>query len=57
MVAIGGVRYHEDADVTDGKIAKSRGWGTSIDFALALVEQLAGRGEPLEVNSSLVMMR
>jgi hypothetical protein len=43
--------------VTEGMIVKSRAPGTSIDFAPALVEQLAGRGEPLEVNSSLVMMR
>jgi len=43
--------------VTEGKIVKSRGPGTSIDFAPALVEQLAGRGKPLEVDSGLVMMR
>jgi 4-methyl-5(b-hydroxyethyl)-thiazole monophosphate biosynthesis len=43
--------------VTDGKIVASRGPGTSIDFALEFVEQLAGRGKRLEVESGLVMMR
>jgi len=43
--------------VTEGTVAKSRGPGTSVDFAPALVEQLAGRGKSLEVDSDLVMMR
>jgi 4-methyl-5(b-hydroxyethyl)-thiazole monophosphate biosynthesis len=56
-VAIDGVRYREDAVVTDGNIITSRGPGTSIDFALALVEQLAGRAKRIEVESGLVLTR
>lgn len=54
QVAIDGVRYHEDAVVTDGNIVTSRGPGTSIDFALALIEQLVGRARRDEVESGLV---
>lgn len=57
QVAIDGVCYHEDAVVTDGNIVTSRGPGTSIDFALALVEQLAGRAKRDEVESGLVLTR
>lgn len=56
QVAIDGVNYHENAVVTDGNIVTSRGPGTSIDFALALVEQLAGRARRDEVESGLVRM-
>lgn len=54
QVAIGGVHYREDAVVTDGNIVTSRGPGTSIAFALALVEKLAGRSKREEVESGLV---
>ncbi|MBN8763748.1 MAG: DJ-1 family protein [Thiobacillus sp. 63-78] len=57
QVAIDGVHYHEEAVVTDGNIVTSRGPGTSIDFALALVEQLAGRAKRDEVESGLVRVR
>lgn len=57
QVAIDGVRYREDSVVVDGNIVTSRGPGTSIEFALALVEQLAGRGKRDEVESGLVMTR
>ncbi len=57
QVAIEGVSYHEDAVVTDGNIVTSRGPGTSIAFALALVEQLAGRAKRDEVETGLVLVR
>jgi 4-methyl-5(b-hydroxyethyl)-thiazole monophosphate biosynthesis len=53
-VAIGGVLYREDAVVTDGNIVTSRGPGTSIDFALELVEKLAGPAKRAEVEAGLV---
>jgi 4-methyl-5(b-hydroxyethyl)-thiazole monophosphate biosynthesis len=56
-VAIDGVSYREDAVVTDGNIVTSRGPGTSIDFALALVETLAGRAKRVEVEAGLVRMQ
>lgn len=56
-VALDGVSYLDDAVVTDGNIITSRGPGTSIDFALALVEQLAGRAKRDEVESGLVLSR
>ncbi len=56
-VAIDGVNYQEQPVVIDGNIVTSRGPGTSIDFALALVEQLAGRVKRIEVESGLVLTR
>jgi protein deglycase len=38
----------------DGKIVTSRGPGTAIDFALALIELLAGKAKRDEVNKQLV---
>ncbi|MCK4837616.1 MAG: DJ-1/PfpI family protein [Desulfobulbaceae bacterium] len=37
-----GVNYLEDAVVVDGKVITSRGPGTAMDFALQLVEIMAG---------------
>jgi len=42
--------------VTDGNIVTSRGPGTSIAFALALVERLAGRAKRDEVEAGLVLI-
>jgi 4-methyl-5(b-hydroxyethyl)-thiazole monophosphate biosynthesis len=56
QVAIEGVRYREDAVVTDGNIVTSRGPGTSIAFALALVEKLVGKGKRDEVEAGLVIV-
>lgn len=39
--------------VEDGKIITSRGPGTAMDFALALVEKLAGRAKRDEVEAAL----
>lgn len=55
QVAVNGVNYLEDSVVSDGNIVTSRGPGTSIPFALALVEKLAGRDKRLEVESGLVL--
>lgn len=38
-----GIRLSEEPVVVDGKVATSRGPGTSIPFGLALIELLAGR--------------
>ena len=42
------------AVVEDGNIITSRGPGTAMDFALALVERLAGRAKRQEVEAALV---
>ena len=55
QVAIDGVQYLEHSVVSDGNIVTSRGPGTSIPFALALVEKLAGREKRVEVESGLVL--
>ncbi len=55
QVAIDGVSYLEDAVVTDGNIVTSRGPGTSIPFALALVDKLAGAAKRKEVQAGLVL--
>ena len=44
----------EDPVVIDGKIVTSRGPGTAREFALALIEQLAGREKSREVEEALV---
>ena len=40
---IPGLKYQEDAVVQDGRLITSRGPGTAMDFALALIEELAGK--------------
>ena len=42
------------AVVEDGKIITSRGPGTAMDFALTLVERLAGKTKRQEVEAALV---
>lgn len=51
--AIPGIDYVEDAVVTDGKVVTSRGPGTAMDFALELIELLAGRAKRDEVEAPL----
>ena len=48
-----GCRYVQDAVVEDGKVITSRGPGTAMDFALKLVERLAGAKRRREVEAAL----
>lgn len=48
------VQLQAEAVVEDGKIITSRGPGTAMDFALTLLERLAGTGKRLEVEAGLV---
>ena len=45
--------YEQDAVVIDGKVITSRGPGTAMDFALALIEQLSGKAKRDEVEAPL----
>lgn len=47
------VRHQRDAVVVDGKLVTSRGPGTAMDFALALIELLVGRDRRLQVENQL----
>lgn len=49
-----GATYVTDAVVIDGKVVTSRGPGTAMDFALALVELLAGKATREQVEAGLV---
>jgi 4-methyl-5(b-hydroxyethyl)-thiazole monophosphate biosynthesis len=49
-----GMAYLKDAVVADGKILTSRGPGTAMDFALALIEALSGKAKRDEVETGLV---
>ncbi len=43
--------------VTDGKVITSRGPGTAMDFALELIERLAGKAKRDQVETALVRER
>jgi 4-methyl-5(b-hydroxyethyl)-thiazole monophosphate biosynthesis len=45
--------YRNDAVVADGKVITSRGPGTAMDFALTLIETLAGKARRDEVEAAL----
>jgi protein deglycase len=47
------VTVQNSAVEEDGKLITSRGPGTAMDFALTLVERLAGRGKRDEVEAAL----
>jgi 4-methyl-5(b-hydroxyethyl)-thiazole monophosphate biosynthesis len=49
-----GVTVSNEAVVQDGKVLTSRGPGTAMDFALALVEALAGTERRRQVEAALV---
>ena len=51
--ALPGVTLRTDPVVVDGTIVTSRGPGTAMDFALTLIEILAGRERRLEVERPL----
>ena len=48
-----GMAYREDAVVQDGKLITSRGPGTAMDFALTLIENLAGKAKRDQVEAAL----
>jgi 4-methyl-5(b-hydroxyethyl)-thiazole monophosphate biosynthesis len=47
------VQQQHAAVTEDGKLITSRGPGTAMDFALVLVERLAGKAKRLEVEAGL----
>jgi len=47
--------YREDAVVVDGKVVTSRGAGTALDWALELVERLAGTPKRKAVEAMLAL--
>lgn len=49
-----GVMVRAEAVVKDGTVVTSRGPGTAMDFALALIEALAGHAKRDEVEAGLV---
>jgi 4-methyl-5(b-hydroxyethyl)-thiazole monophosphate biosynthesis len=51
--AIPGIEYLEQPVVIDGRIVTSRGPGTALDFALALIELLAGGETRAQVEAAL----
>ncbi len=51
---LGDVELQDRPVVRDGKVVTSRGPGTAMDFALELVEILAGRAKRQEVEAALV---
>lgn len=51
---LNGVNYQESPVVQDGTLITSRGPGTALDFALALLETLAGKVKRDEVETSLI---
>lgn len=53
-LSVPGARYVGEPVVIDGKVVTSRGPGTALDFALTLVELLAGKAKRDEVEAALV---
>ncbi|HUJ80034.1 MAG TPA: DJ-1 family glyoxalase III [Nitrospiria bacterium] len=51
---LGPVNYAEDRVIVDGGIITSRGPGTAMEFAMALVEILAGKEKVAEVNRGVL---
>ena len=53
VAAIPGMDYSDQAVVTDGTVVTSRGPGTAMDFALELIELLAGKAQRDTVEAGL----
>jgi 4-methyl-5(b-hydroxyethyl)-thiazole monophosphate biosynthesis len=53
VAAVPGLDYREQAVITDGKVVTSRGPGTAMDFALQLIELLAGKSQRDTVEAGL----
>lgn len=51
--SVPGLNYSDEPVVVDGRLITSRGPGTAMDFALELIERLAGRAKRDEVESKL----
>jgi 4-methyl-5(b-hydroxyethyl)-thiazole monophosphate biosynthesis len=51
---LAGAVYEEGRVVVDGKLVTSRGPGTAMEFAMALVEILAGKQKVEEVNQAVL---
>lgn len=51
---LGGAQYLTDSVVVDGNITTSRGVGTAIDFALALIAQLYDQEKADAIGESIV---
>ena len=51
---VAGMNYSNDSVVVDGKVITSRGPGTAMDFALTLIELLAGKQKRDEVEVALM---
>lgn len=45
----------EDRVVCDGNVVTSRGPGTALEFALALVERLVGKGKAEELRAAMLV--
>lgn len=52
---LGGAIYEEKTVVEDGHIMTSRGPGTAVYFALAIVERLAGKDKANAVKTSMLV--
>ena len=52
--SVPGLEYVDEAVVTDGHVITSRGPGTAMDFALELIEILAGKAKRNEVEAPLL---
>jgi 4-methyl-5(b-hydroxyethyl)-thiazole monophosphate biosynthesis len=52
-IATQGMKYETQAVVSDGNVITSRGPGTAMDFALALIEHLVGATRREEVEAPL----
>ena len=51
---LGDVIYTDERVVVDGRLVTSQGPGTAMEFALALVEYLAGKEKMIEVNNGVL---